>query len=72
MALLAIILLSVIACAATAGDLPCPEVCTLQYDPVCATDGVVFKTFGNLCLLNLANCYQGGHFTLVSAGECPH
>jgi ribonuclease Z len=38
-----------------------PEVCTMQWDPVCGVDG---KTYGNMCMLEAANS-QFAYF-----GEC--
>jgi len=38
-----------------------PEVCTMQWDPVCGVDG---KTYGNMCML------EGAGVELASIGEC--
>ena len=39
-----------------------PEVCTMQWDPVCGDDG---KTYGNMCML------ESEEVELASTGECP-
>lgn len=35
----------------------CPSIaCTKEYNPVCATNGIDSKLYGNLCILRSANC----------------
>jgi Kazal-type serine protease inhibitor domain len=33
----------------------CPRACTLEYNPVCGFNGVVYKEFGNACALTAYN-----------------
>ncbi|CAD7081325.1 unnamed protein product [Hermetia illucens] len=70
MALLALFLLSIIVCAASAQE-PCPVICTLDYRPVCATDGGETRTFGNACALRSENCLRRKNFRKLNDGECP-
>ncbi|CAD7081327.1 unnamed protein product [Hermetia illucens] len=71
MALLALFLLSIIVCAASAKEEPCPAICTLDYRPVCASDGVETRTFGNACALRGENCFKRKNFRKLHDGECP-
>ncbi|CAB4037849.1 Kazal-type serine ase inhibitor 3, partial [Paramuricea clavata] len=41
--------------------------CTLQYAPVCGSDG---KTYGNICFLNAADCESEEDITVVHPGPC--
>lgn len=34
----------------------CPEVCPLNFDPVCGKNGHNYKTFTNVCEMNKAGC----------------
>ncbi|CAD7081324.1 unnamed protein product [Hermetia illucens] len=71
MALLALFLLSIVVCAASAAEEPCPVICTLDYTPVCATDGGETRTFSNACALRAENCLQRKNFRKLNDGECP-
>src|SRR6218665_2347566 len=45
----------------------CNKVCTLEYDPVCGSDG---KTYSNRCLLKVAACQTNKIITVAHDGEC--
>jgi hypothetical protein len=48
--------------ATSEGPMVCPRVCGEVDDPVCATNGQVNQTFGNLCLMNSYNkCTLNGY-----------
>ncbi|CAD7084838.1 unnamed protein product [Hermetia illucens] len=47
-------------------DMTCPE----YFLPVCGSDGQVYKTFANLCFLQLANCNAEKRFSQTSAEKC--
>jgi hypothetical protein len=42
----------------------CPAGCPRIYDPVCASDGVEYRTFSNACVLNAYNCENPKHSKL--------
>ncbi len=44
-------------------------VCTAEYDPVCASDGI---TYGNKCQFEAFACkLRPGELEIVAQGECP-
>nr|P16895.1 RecName: Full=PI-actitoxin-Avd5a; Short=PI-AITX-Avd5a; AltName: Full=Non-classical Kazal-type elastase inhibitor [Anemonia sulcata]1Y1B_A Chain A, Elastase inhibitor [synthetic construct] len=45
----------------------CPLICTMQYDPVCGSDGI---TYGNACMLLGASCRSDTPIELVHKGRC--
>ena len=45
----------------------CNRICPLNYDPICANDGL---TYDNLCQLEVANCLSRSHIRVLKRGEC--
>ncbi|KAH9502385.1 hypothetical protein Btru_075543 [Bulinus truncatus] len=50
----------------TAAD--CDAACTMDYSPVCASNG---QTYPNICTMNLESCVYDLGLTVASYGECP-
>ena len=45
----------------------CPMRCTMQYDPVCGSDG---KTYGNECQLTSQSCQAKSSVRVAHKGAC--
>ena len=45
----------------------CDKICTREYDPYCASDGV---TYANKCKLEVAECEGGKSLKMLHSGEC--
>jgi hypothetical protein len=50
-----------------ATDDGCPQMCTMEYAPVCGSD---FNTYANPCLLNAQACRSKSSITIAHQGEC--
>ena len=44
----------------------CQEMCTMEYEPICGTDGV---TYGNLCELTSQACLKKNNAQVAYAGK---
>ena len=45
----------------------CKTACTLEYDPVCASDN---KTYPNKCAMDVAACETDQYLRVVRPGKC--
>ncbi|XP_049794286.1 uncharacterized protein LOC126203933 [Schistocerca nitens] len=52
----------------------CPLICPDYFKPICTTDCKKHRTFGNECLMHLANCQEGTRYRKIYDGKCarPH
>lgn len=50
-----------------AGDCVCPDVCPLNFEPVCASDG---NTYVNECQMRVQACQQSVELEINFYGEC--
>ncbi|XP_022197272.2 turripeptide OL11-like [Nilaparvata lugens] len=48
----------------------CKSFCTLEYLPICATDGHTMRTFPNACTLAIEECKHPGKWRKVKNGAC--
>ena len=49
------------------GKCVCPQVCPLNFMPVCGSDG---KIYDNVCLMQAASCSQQKKITIASKDSC--
>uniref|UniRef100_A0A6G1SN10 Agrin n=1 Tax=Aceria tosichella TaxID=561515 RepID=A0A6G1SN10_9ACAR len=45
----------------------CPEICTLEYNPICGNDG---RTYSNQCAMNVYNCKNQANVERAHYGSC--
>ncbi|XP_067631995.1 four-domain proteases inhibitor-like [Eurosta solidaginis] len=48
----------------------CPQICTLQYSPLCAEYNGKNRTFGNSCAMRGYICTTGETYVLIRPGDC--
>ncbi|KAG5684705.1 hypothetical protein PVAND_013919 [Polypedilum vanderplanki] len=66
-----LVIFAFIACVTAGGPSKvCPQFCTLEYFPICATNGTDKITFGNKCQFISYNCLHNDSFYILKYGEC--